>query len=200
MPKASRWIVALQALAVSFVVAPAQAQMPELAPFGGFQFGGSFATPAGVPVSLHDSFDYGGTFDVPIAESWRLGLLYSRQSTDLRGQGSSFDVTVERWLASAVEEQGEGKVRFFGEALVGITRFVPGLNGVGSDVRFTGGVGLGVKRFLSDKLGVRAQARVFYVFSQASSGAFCNNGNCLFLFSGSGLWQGEVSAGVVIGF
>src|SRR5262249_31180875 len=152
-------------LFVIFAAAPAKAQTVQLAPFAGFQFGGSLATPAGVPVSLHESLDYGACFDVAISESWRLGLLYSRQSTDLRGPSSSFDVTVERWLGSAVEEKGEGKLRYFGEALVGITRLVPGLNGVGSDVRFTGGLGLGVKRFLSDKIGVRAQARVFYVFS-----------------------------------
>jgi hypothetical protein len=190
----------LALLALAIGAAPAQAQTVQLAPFAGFQFGGSFVTPSGVGFSLQDSLDYGGGLDFGIAPAWRVGLLYSRQGTELRGPGPSFDLTVERLMASLVEEKGEGPGRFFGEALFGVTRFVPGLGGYDTDSRFTLGVGLGLKRFFSDNLGVRGQVRALYTFTETDGGVFCANGQCLFLFSGSGLWQGELSGGVVIGF
>jgi hypothetical protein len=197
MSQASRLV--LLALAIGAV--PAQAQTVQLAPFAGFQFGGSFVTPAGAAFELHDSLDYGGGLDVAISSSWRVGLLYSRQDTELRGPGPSFDLSVERLMASLVEERGEGTdARFFGEALFGVTRFVSGLGGYDTDSRFTLGVGLGLKRFFSEHFGVRGQVRGLYTFTEADGGVFCVNGECLFLFSGSGLWQGEVSGGLVIGF
>jgi hypothetical protein len=196
MSQASRLV--LLALAIGAV--PAQAQTVQLAPFAGFQFGGSFITPGGAVFELEDSLDYGGGLDVGISPNWRVGLLYSRQDTELRGPGPSFDLSVERLMASLVEERGEGTdARFFGEALFGVTRFVAG-GGYDTDSRFTLGLGLGLKRFFSERFGVRGQVRGFYTFTEADGGVLCVNGECLFLFSGSGLWQGELSGGLVIGF
>jgi hypothetical protein len=188
-------------LALAIGAVPAQAQTVQLAPFVGYQFGGSFVTPGGAAFELQDSLDYGGGLDVAISSSWRVGLLYSRQDTELRGPGPTFELSVERLMGSLVEERGEGTdARFFGELLVGVTRFVSGLGGYDTDSRFTLGVGLGLKRFFSEHVGVRGQVRGLYTFTEADGGVFCVNGQCLFLFSGSGLWQGEVSGGVVIGF
>lgn len=193
-------IVAVQALALVVAAASAQAQTVQLSPFVGFQFGGSFVTPSGAEFSLKDSLDYGGGVDVALSPSWRVGLLYSRQETELRGSGPSLDLTVERLMACLVEERGEGPGRFFGEALFGVTRFVPGLDGFDSDSRFTLGLTLGLKRFFSPNIGIRAQARGLYAFTDTNGGVFCTNGQCLFLFSGSGLSQGELSGGVILAF
>jgi len=188
-------------LALAIGAAPAQAQTVQLAPFAGFQFGGSFVTPSGAGFSLQDSLDYGAGLDFGLSPSWRVGVLYSRQDSELQGPGPSLDLSVERLMATLVEERGEGTdARFFGELLVGVTRFVPGLGGYDTDSRFTLGVALGLKRFFSEHVGVRGQVRGLYTFTEVDGGVFCVNGQCLFLFSGSGLWQGELSAGVVIGF
>lgn len=198
MSQVSRFV--LLALAVGAVPAQAQ-QRVQLAPFAGFQFGGSFVTPSGAGFELQDSFDYGGGLDFAVSPNWRVGVLYSRQDTELRGDGPSFDLSVERLMGSLVEERGEDTdARFFGEALFGVTRFLTGVGDYETDSRFTLGVGLGLKRFFSEHFGVRGQVRGFYTFTETDGGVACVNGACLFLFSGSGLWQGELSGGLVVGF
>lgn len=167
----------------------------QVAPFVGFQFGGGFTSAAGRQVSLSADLDFGGTVDVRFAETWSVEALYSRQATDLEG----LEATVERMMAGVVEEQGSGRTRFFGVALLGATRFVPGLSGYGSSAHFTIGLGLGVKHLFSDHFGLRAEARGFYVITEAGGGIFCAGG-CLFTFSGSGLAQADLTAGVVLGF
>lgn len=168
----------------------------QLAPFGGIQFGGSLTTPAGGHASFDAGLDYGATVDIRLTDAWRLEVLYSRQGTELPGP---LEATVERLMAGVVEERGDGPSRFFGVALLGATRFLPGFSGYGSDARFTIGLGLGMKHLFSDHFGVRADVRGFYTVTEAGGGLFCRGG-CLFTFSSSGLWQGDLSAGVVLGF
>ncbi len=49
-------------------------------------------------------------------------------------------------------------------------------------------------------MGLRFEARGLYTLVRASGGVFCANGSCLFAFSGSGLWQGDVSGGLILAF
>jgi hypothetical protein len=176
----------------------------EIAPFAGLTWGGSFHSSAlQASVSLQASLSYGGTADFALSEHWRVELLYARQETELDAGGEpAFDVGVERYMAGIVEEKGEGRTHFFGAGLLGVTRFVPGLGGFGSESLFSVGVGLGVKRRLSERFALRGDLRGFYVVTQSGGGAFCGNvgSTCLFVFRSNGLWQGEVSGGVVIAF
>ena len=181
----------------------ASAQSVQLTPFVGYAYGGS------VWDSVHEndySFDaslaYGGAINFSISQSWRFEVLYSRQETQLSGEGLSpaFDVTIERYLAGFQEEKGEGNIRWFGTFWLGATRFVPGLSGYDAETRFGGGVGLGVKSFFSKNVGLRLEARGFYTLVKGEGGVFCVNGNCLFAFSGSGLWQGDLSGGLIFAF
>jgi hypothetical protein len=168
----------------------------QVAPFVGAQFGGSVHEPSGRNASFDVGLDYGGTVHVRVGQSWSVEVLYSRQDTELPG---SFDATVERYMAGVVEERDYGRTRFFGVALMGATRFVPGSSGYGSTALFTIGVGLGVKHLFTDHLGLRADLRGFYAITESGGGLFCSGG-CLFTFSGSGLAQGDASAGVVLAF
>jgi hypothetical protein len=205
MPSIRAWLV-LTGMGAACLSAgqPAAAQAPpgpspkavELAPFAGFQFGGSFTSAAGQPVTLGAGLDYGATLDVHLPDSsWSLEALYSRQGTNLGG----FEATVERIMGGVVEEKGDGPTSFFGVALLGATRFVPGPSGYRSLARFTIGLGLGVKYRFSDHFGLRAEGRGYLVTSETGGGIFCSGG-CLFTFNASGLWQGDLSAGVVLAF
>ena len=201
MTSFARWSAA--AVLAALLPAPsAGAAGVELAPFAGFQFGGSVDSSAnGVRFELDSGFDYGATLDIPIAESWRVELLFSHQDGAIE---SRFDVDrvridVQRYMAGIQEEHDYGKTRFFGVALVGATRFAPGLDGYDSDVRFTAALGLGVKHFLTPRFGLRAEARGFFVDVNSGGGVVCRGG-CLFVFNGNGLWQGDVSAGVSLAF
>ena len=63
----------------------------------------------------------------------------------------------------------------------------------------TFGLSLGIKHALSDRFGLRAEGRAFFVSVGSGGGVFCS-GSCLFVFRASGLWQGDLSAGVTLGF
>ena len=168
----------------------------QVAPFAGFQFGGAVYHLEGRRAPFANGFAYGGTVDIRFADSWSAELLYSRQTTELAGP---FDATIERYMVGLVEEHDHGRTKFFGVALTGATRFVPGPSGYGSAALFTIGLSLGFKHFLSDRLALRGEVRGFYAITETGGGLFCSGG-CLFVFNGSGLSQGDVSAGVSVGF
>jgi hypothetical protein len=98
------------------------------------------------------------------------------------------------------EPETDGPVRFFGVALLGATRLVPGLDDIDSELRFAAGLSLGAKVRPAARVGLRFEARVFYTVVDSGGAVFCTNGTCLFRFSGSGIWQGDVAAGLVLRF
>jgi len=195
--------LALVALAAPLSGAPASAGDVEVTPFVGLQYGGGYISAAGVPHSFDESLDYGATLDLALAPTWRLEFLYSRQETELRPPtgGPTFPQVVERYMVGIQEEpETDGPFRFFGVALLGATRLVPGLSGIDSELRFAAGLGLGTKVPASGRFALRLEARGFYTVVDSGGAVFCSNGTCLFRFSGSGIWQGDVTAGVVLRF
>ena len=197
-------IAAFLAMAGASPAASARAQSAQITPFAGYAFGGSVHDAVlGDERSFDSALVYGGAVSFPVSQGWRLELLYSRQPTQLGGGlGAPFDVTIERYHAGFQEEKGEegARVRWFGSVWLGATRFVPGLGGYDSETKFGGGVGLGVKTFLAKNVGLRFEGRAFYTLVQGEGGMACVNGSCLFAFSGSGLWQGDVSTGLILAF
>jgi hypothetical protein len=207
-------VLALSTLASLFLAeTPLQAQgfapqdegpTVQIAPFVGYQGGGSVVNQEqDQKYSFESGLNYGGTIDIALSPSWRVELLYSRQETTLEstgGAGPSFDVSVERYMIGLEEEKGKGSVKFHGVLLLGATRFVPGFEDAESELKFTGGIALGVKSFLSKNLGIRLEARGFYTVVESGGDVFCTAGRCLFNFEGSGLWQGDVNAGLILAF
>jgi hypothetical protein len=175
----------------------------EVAPFAGVQFAGSFSAPLGGVYSSGAGLVYGGTVDVEFAPGWRVEALFSRQEARLANSflGSSFEMAIERYMAGIEEEHeyNRGRTRFFGVGLLGVTRFAPGRNGRDDDFKFTIGATLGVKHALSPRLGLRAEGRGFFVVSDSSAGGVCAGG-CVFVYAGSGEWQGDLTAGLYLRF
>lgn len=194
----------LLAGALLLAAAGAGAQTVQIAPFAGYQFGGSVLSPVlERTYSFRSGLAWGGTLDIGTGGGWRVELLYSRQETALRdatGTALDIDVNVERYLLGIQEETGEGSVRYFGTLLVGATRFVPAMVGAESDARFTAGIGLGVKSFFSKHVGLRLEVRGFYTVVEKGGGVFCTGGDCPFLYSGSSIWQGDASGGLIFAF
>jgi hypothetical protein len=176
----------------------------QIAPFVGYQFGGSMVSQElDEKYSFKSGLDYGGTMDITLNPTWRVELLYSRQDTRLQSTGvagPSFDLAVERYMVGIEEEKGKGSVKFYGVLLLGATRFIPGFEDAGSEINFTGGIALGVKSFVSSNFGIRLEARGFYTAVTSGGDVFCSAGRCLFSFSGSGIWQGDVNAGLILAF
>jgi hypothetical protein len=176
----------------------------QIAPFAGYQFGGSlWSETLDREYSFESGLDYGGTIDIALGESWRFELLYLRQETSLESSGiagPSFDVTIERYMIGIEEEKGEGSVKVFGVLLAGATRFIPGFEDAGSELYFSAGLSLGVKSFFTRNVGLRLEGRAFYTVVESGGEAFCGVGQCFFSFTGSGIWQGDVSGGLIIAF
>lgn len=137
-----------------------------------------------------------------MGESWRAEVYYSRQDSALepQGVGPQVDVVLERLEAGLMEQKGTGHTRFFGSLLLGVSRFVPKVGKYDTDSHFSGTVALGVKRYFGKHLGLRAEARGHWISVESGGGAICSNGSCLFVFSGSGIWQGDFSGGLLLAF
>jgi len=59
---------------------------------------------------------------------------------------------------------------------------------------------LGVKLLLSKSVGFRFEGRGFFTPVETSASLLCTSGNCLFGAAGSGLFQGDLGAGLIIAF
>jgi hypothetical protein len=81
----------------------------------------------------------------------------------------------------------------------GATLMLPDIDGAGSEVRFSASAAVGLLYHVSDRVGIRLEARGWFTFTDASGGIFCSGG-CAIAFSGSGFAQGELSAGLQLGF
>jgi hypothetical protein len=205
--RAGARLATLAALAVGLLALPAGAQdfereSVQLTPFAAWGFGGSVRD---VAIGEERSFEaapvYGGALDIKLSDHWNVELLFSRQQSELGGGlAPSFDIAMERYLVGIQEEKGDERLRWFGTFWMGATRFVPGLDAYGSETRFTGGAGLGMKSFFTKNVGLRLEVRGFYTLVKSEGGLLCVNGQCLFAFSGSGLWQGDVGGGLILAF
>ena len=181
--------------------ADVSAQTAEIAAFGGYGFGGSLTSPAGgQAVSMEAGPLVGAAFSAPISRTWRVEGIFSRQASRLAdgGAGTHIDVSLERYLAAIQEEAARGRTRAFGSFFVGATRFVP--SGFESDTWFTVGLGLGIKTALSTHVGLRFEARGFYTPVTSSGATVCTGGRCVFAYSGSGVFQGDLTGGVLVAF
>ena len=188
----------LPAALLLFPAAGVRAGEVALAPFVGFQYGGSLDSVASGRASIGVGLQYGANLDIAIGgEGWGADLLFARQESELASV-PHLGIAVERYLAGVREEKGDDRFRFRGVFLIGATRFV--LDGLGSDVRFTGALGLGASIALSPRVGVRADARAYYAVVSFSGGSACVNGSCVSVFGGTGVWQGDVTAGLELRF
>jgi hypothetical protein len=180
---------------------PAHAQTVEVGIFGGFGFGGSVISQAGYEeVPLEAGVTYGGTAAVQFLPGGRFEALIMRQESQVRGPvfGTHLDVNVERYMGGVQQQEVHGRLRVFGEFMIGATRFVP--EGFESETWFTLGVGAGVKTFVARNLGFRFEGRGYYTPVSISGRVYCGPYACLIGYTGAGTFQGDVSAGVLFAF
>ena len=173
----------------------------EVAAFVGIGFGGSLTSPAtGGSIDIEVGPVYGGAISTPLSSTWRFEGLFSRQESRVAGErsGAHVHVAQERYLAGFQEEVPWGKGRAFGTFLIGATRSVPA--GADDELWFTIGLGLGFKTRLSARVGLRFEARGYYTPVTAGGVTVCGAGGCFFKYTGSGVFQGDVTAGVFFGF
>ncbi len=181
-----------------------QAQVFELTPFYGYRFGGTIETCSGEDTDLEGGPSYGVALDFAPYDSdeIKMELLWSRQdsSLDLEGGGGfdHLDILVDEFQIGGVYENGRGRFRETITALVGATVFSPDQGE--REARLSFGIGLGLKYFLMKNLALRADLRGYGTVVESEGAFISSGGTTVAYFSGSGFWQGEVSAGLTLAF
>jgi hypothetical protein len=180
-----------------------QAQVFEISPFYGYRFGGSFETSSGQDTDLEAGRSFGLSLDyAPHDSDVRLELFWSRQESGLdldeSGGRSHLDMTVDEFMLGGVYEEGRGRLRGTVTALVGATVFDPDSGDL--QARFSVSLGLGVKYFLLKNLALRADLRGYMTYVESDTAFISSGERTVVYFSGSAIWQGEVSGGITLSF
>jgi hypothetical protein len=184
----------------------AHAQRIEVAPFGGYRVGASIGEVDNRPVIDDDGGpSVGVVVDVVfggLADGLKVEGVFSRQTADLAVRAGIFDppesvrVEVDQIQVGGIRDLSDGRVRPFLSGLLGITRYaVPG----DTEVRFSVGVGTGMKVYATRHLGVRLDARGYMTVVDLGGAAVCAGG-CAVRFSVSPAFQGDFTAGLLIAF
>src|SRR5262245_50412184 len=180
-----------------------QTQNFGISPFYGYRFGGEVENlDTGTTYSFKDGPAYGVFLDyAPKNFYGRYEVLWSHQDSSLDFQGDNglgnVDVTIDVIQLGGVLEFGQESLRGYISAHIGATHFS---SDIGDDTRFSWGVGGGVKAFLTKNIYLRADVRGFCTVTEAEGSFIFHNGVTVASFTGSTLWQGEVSAGVGVTF
>jgi hypothetical protein len=180
----------------------------EITPTVGYRFGGTVETDGG-HFSANSGVAWGGTIGYRVKPDGLVELVYSRQSTSIAfDPDTSAKVTVGD---GAIEYLQVGGALEFGHnpntkpyfaLTVGGTHFAPQNSALGSDWRFSFGAALGMKTYLSQHFGLRAQMRLWMSTLSSDSQFWCTlPGGCV-IHASNGVFftQGEVSGGLIFVF
>jgi hypothetical protein len=196
--------VAALACALGLTLPPsASAQIVEVAPLGGYRFGGDvFEFVANRPVDLDGAPIVGGAVNVEMSHGLWFEALFTRQQVRVAVPAGTFtppeswNVVVDQWLAGGRQEFAGDRARPFLTGLVGLTRI--GSEG-DNEIRFTAGAGGGVRLPLQRRLALRLDSRVLATFLDAMArAATCGAGGTCIAAHFTVAWQIEFTANVVV--
>ena len=75
----------------------------------------------------------------------------------------------------------------------------PGIDGAGSEIGLSVSFGGGLIYHVSNRVGIRLDARGWFTFTEGGAAVFCSGG-CVIAFGGSGFGQIDVTAGLQLSF
>jgi hypothetical protein len=191
--------------AVLLARVPLHAQGVEVAPFGGYRFGGDFfEIVAGRPVDADGAPALGVVLDFPLSNGFQIEALFTHQQADVLvslrplSAPAKLRVSIDHWEGGGLQELDEGQVRPFLTGMLGLTRYAAQGD---NEIRFTIGAGGGVKLFPSSRVGARLDGRLFATFIDAGASAVaCASGLCFVALHIDVVWQIEFTTGIVVRF
>lgn len=187
---------------LSTLVSQAQGRF-EVTPNFGYRWGGDLETSRGEILGLNDGRSYGICLDYsPNADDdIKLEVLWSRQESGVNlgqfGLGQ-VDVTVDEFMIGGLIQGRYGKLYGHLTGLMGATLFSP--DDSESDARFSLSLGGGVKYYLFKNLALRADVRGYCNIIEGDGTFIYIGGITIAQFSGSTMWQGEVTGGLTLAF
>jgi hypothetical protein len=181
----------------------------EVIPFGGYCWSGSQDVVVGSTagqIDFDDAGYWGVALDVNLAqrsaETGQLRLLYRRSDSQVQFRSYGLptqhaDAAVEYYQIGGVGGYPRGKAMPFAAMTVGGARLV----GPGGDAwKFSMLFGLGVKVYVSPKVGLMLQGNFPFIFTDTWGGAAFGTGGATVAIGGTGIAQIDVGGGVVICF
>ncbi|WP_420580323.1 hypothetical protein [Reichenbachiella sp.] len=187
-------------------------QAIELSGYGGYMVSGKANYYDG-EIDVYDGQVFGGTLGYDMGDGMQIQFLYNRNNTSGRllyyrpveTQLYNFSLILEHYHLG-VEKILGGNEQFvpYGALSLGISAYkpgdlVPGGHSLDNATRFSMGAGLGLKYFVTDKIGLKIQAKMFMPMLFSGVGIMCGTGGC---GGGSSFYvpivHGEFSGGVVL--
>jgi hypothetical protein len=175
--------------------------------YGGYRFGGSATdTTTNSAIDLNNGSSAALTVDVGIDPSRQIEFLYSQQHTALSSgafsaQANNLGLTLRNFHIGGtnfIEEIGRGLYVMGG---LGATTATPEQSGLNSETFFSGNLGIGWMLPLGAHVGLKFEARGYGIVLNHNGRLFCGgNSGCTIAVNGSGLFEGEVLAGLTARF
>lgn len=194
----------LLAASALLTVAPIHlhAEGVEVSPFYGYRFGGDFEDAAtGDSYQIQSAPTYGIMLDLPFGTNGvRTELLWCRQNTDIQFPGADgpglIDLTIDSWEIGAIADEKKDDFVEYISAHVGLTHMSAG--GYGSDTRVNLSAAVGAKFFLKPNVALKAELRGICTFVDGDATFISIDGATLIQFTGSTMWQGQVTVGLSV--
>jgi hypothetical protein len=152
--------------------------------------------------------------DIPVAPATWLELSYGHQDGQLdldrsRDKLKLSDLSINYWQIGGVRGAPMGRVIPYVSASLGINHLSPAEDFVEVDgetgrlessTRFAASLGIGFKAFLgkTQRIGIRGSFRTLTTLYDTSSSFWFGSGGSGLSFSGSGVWQWEIAAGLTL--
>lgn len=179
------------------------ARRAEIAPFGGFIFGGKI-TAWGGDFNIVDNWNYGVAIDVDVRPGIQIELLYNRQKT--RGEFKPqpigqkftlFDMSTEYFHIGVLRGLAHGRTMPFVYGSIGPVHLNPLDPDYQSEWFFSMSFGGGVKAYVNERVGLRLNGRVWFPFDFVGGYFFWGTGGSNIGLSGYSLFvQAEISGGL----
>jgi hypothetical protein len=185
----------------------------EITPWVGWSFGSTSVTTISGDIRTKAAVDYGLTVDVNVRPGGQLELSYSRTETELtlkRFAGGTIpltDVSVNNFQIGGLGYVMRGQSAPFASFTLGAAYIKPAQGTITdgdrvitiSDTwRFSMIFGLGVKYMASERIGIRLQGHISALFLDTGGGMWCGFGGCSLGLFGTGVLNGDVSAGLIL--
>lgn len=200
------FLLMVPAMAAMTPMALAQTHRFEITPTASYRFNGEFEANSDFPVDddldvrIDEGAAFGVIFDVPLNPNWQLEFIANRQDSTFVVDEGLFtpetelgDVAIDYYHAGFLVQWGPGQVNGFVSAGLGFARVDPDFPELETETRFSGNLGGGVKVFLAENVGLRVEGRGYWVDLESGF-----EGRYDRFDSDEGLFQGEVSAGLIL--
>ena len=175
--------------------------------YGGDRFGGSVTdATTDSTINLDNGSSFALAVDIGLDSNTQLELFYSQQKTALTSgvfspRSSNIGLTLHNYQIGGtnfIEEMGRGLYVMGG---IGATTATPDRSGLNSETFLSGNLGIGWMVPLGAHVGLRFEGRGYGILLNNHSAVFCGGTTgCTAVIKGTGLFQGEVLAGLSVRF